>query len=73
MISQWLCFWAPPGEIVSARPLTYLLYENKSTPNEPINPNSNAVSKTLPQGKLAVHTAPSLLQDKILNYRHTKK
>jgi len=30
-------------------------------------PNSNAASKTLSR---KVHTTPSLLQDRILNYRH---
>jgi len=33
-------------------------------------PNSNAASKTLSR---KVHTTPSLLQDRILNYRHCQQ
>ena len=44
----------PAGGLLSARPLMYLLYENKPTPNKPINANSNAASKTLTR-KLSTH------------------
>ena len=39
----------PAGGLLSAKPPTYLLYENKPTPSKPINPNSNATSKMLQQ------------------------
>ena len=39
----------PAGGLLSAKPLTYILYENKPTPSKPINPNSNATSKMLQQ------------------------
>jgi len=67
MINQGLYLWTPLGSTVP-NPLTYLSCQNKLTPNRPSNPNSNAASKMLPR---KVHTIPSLLQDKILNYnRH---